>query len=162
MILRKRSRDLLLNKKYGRRKWRGIMKSRFLVKAYFVALLMLAVIFFLIACSQSEGANWKQYFQDDDTNYFYDKDSIHYPMTKKKILGLTVRNKEIVNVWTRWTSKKDVNNSYTYLLQIYCEERECKGCDFIDPRAKGGVEGYEKVPIKPSSEAESLLKKVCP
>lgn len=127
-------------------------------KWIFIFCFLLAVM--TLTSSQGQCENWKEYFQDNETTYYYDKDSIHYPQ-QKKILGITVRNKEIVNVWTRWTSKKDVYTSYTLLKQIYCEERECKGCGFIDSRVKG-VEGYEKEPIKPSSEAESLLKKVCP
>jgi hypothetical protein len=83
-------------------------------------------------------------------------------MTKKTIFGLTVKNKEIVNVWTRWTSKKDVNTGYTWRKQIYCEERECKGCDSISPFSTSFSDSDRKEAIEPGTEAESLLKKVCP
>lgn len=120
---------------------------------------MLAMIFFLVSCSQSDGANWKEYFQDSEGTYYYDKDSIHYPQQKKTLFGITVQNKEIVNVWTRNTYKD--GNHDARLKQIYCAERACKGCGLINPWEKG-VEGYKKAPIEPGSMYESLLKKVCP
>lgn len=49
---------------------------------------------------QGQCENWKKFFEDGDGTYYYDKDSIHYRQ-QKKILGLTVKNKEIVNVWTK-------------------------------------------------------------
>jgi hypothetical protein len=69
------------------------MKSSFPVKVFIVAILMLAGIFFLISCLQSEGANWKEFFQDDYGIYYYDKDSIHYPQQKKTLFCLTAKNK---------------------------------------------------------------------
>src|SRR5664280_2463013 len=134
------------------------MKSRFLVKAYIVALLILAGNFFLVSCSQSGGPNWKIYSKDKYSDSYYDKNSIHYPITKKSNLGFTVKDKEIVNVWTRETYKD--GNHDARLKQIYCAERACKGCGFVDPWAKG-VEGYKKEPIEPGSESESLFNKVC-
>jgi major membrane immunogen (membrane-anchored lipoprotein) len=142
------------------------MKSRFLAKAYIVTLLMLAVIFFLVSCSKSEGANWKEYFQDSDGTYYYDKDSIHYPQQKKTLFGIAVQNKEIVNVWVRKVSKEDGKTDDATIEQIYCLERECAG-----HRSPAGFslypDVYKKVsrhrePIEPGSMYESLLKKVCP
>ena len=138
------------------------MKSRFPVRAYVVALLMSAGIFFFISCSQSEGGNWKEYFQDTESTYYYYNDSIHYPQQKKTLLGITVHNKEIVNVWTRWTSKKDGEIGKAWRKQIYCAERECKGCGLVSPLSTGFSDSDRKEAIEPGSEDEGLLKKVCP
>jgi len=141
------------------------MKSRFLVKTYIVALLIFAGIFFLVSCSQSEGENWKKYSQDSEATYYYDKGSIHYPQQKKTLLGITVQNKEIVNVWTREVSKKDGKIGDAMIEQISCIERQYAG-----HRSERTFSLYDNVkelpktraPIEPGSLYESLLKKVCP
>ena len=115
----------------------------------------------VLTAAQGQCENWKKYFEENNKKYFYNKDSIHYPKQKKSLFGLQVRNKEIVNVWI----KRD-DEGYRRLRQIYCAERSCKGCVFgimwasdrVDPK----VEQHEKVTIEPGSEAEILLKKVCP
>lgn len=143
------------------------MKSRFPVKAYIVTVLMSLGIFFLVSSSQSEGANWKEFFQDDYGIYYYDKDSIHYPQQKKTLFGLTAKNKEIVNVWTRRVDKKDGKTGDASIEQIYCIERECAGhwgCGYslVDPFDNFKEVSKHRAPIEPGSMYESLLKKVCP
>lgn len=128
-------------------------------KRFFMFCFLLAVM--VLNASQGQCENWKKYFENNRGKYFYDKDSIHYPKQKKTLFGITVQNKEIVNVWVRWTSNK---GGYTRLRQIYCAERLCKACDsgdYIDPWVMA-IERYDKEPILPASEAEHLLKKVCP
>lgn len=119
------------------------------------------LVMMVVTTSQGQCENWKEFFKDDDGIYYYDKDSIHYPKTKKNIFGLTVRDKEIVNVWIRWVDKLGKSGE-GHIVRIYCVERECMGCwgSFSDPWSKG-VSGSRE-PIEPCSLDESLLKKVCP
>jgi hypothetical protein len=138
------------------------MKSRFVVQSFVAALLMSAVIFFLVSCSQSGGPNWKIYYKNEYGDFYYDKNSIHYPITKKTIFGLTVKDKNIVNVWTRRTDKH--GNSDPWLERLYCAERERDGDS--PPPYPGELRAYRerdnpKEPIEPGSENESLLNKVC-
>jgi hypothetical protein len=137
---------------------------------------MFAMIFFLISCSRGEGANWKEYFQDSGGTYYYDKNSIHYPQQKKTLFGITVQNKEIVNVWVRKVGKEDGKTDDATIEQIYCIERECaghRGCsanpnnvfdinNWHDPLTNVKEVSRKRAPIEPGSMYESLLKKVCP
>ena len=126
-----------------------------LLKTIFIFCFLLAVM--TLTASQGQCENWKEFFKTGDTAWYYDKDSIHYPQ-KKKILGLIVRNKEIVNVWTR--HKGSAGFGEAILTRIYCVERECDGCgDWIPDSKKLSV---SRDPIEPGSRGESLLKKVCP
>jgi len=115
----------------------------------------------VLTTSQGQCENWKKFFKAGDRTWYYDKDSIHYPQ-QKKILGLTVRNKEIVNVWIRY--KESAGFGESILTRIYCRERECDGCDLNDldlnPWSKKPSGSRE--PIEPGSPHETLLKKVCP
>ena len=144
------------------------MKSIFLVNTYIVALLMFTVIFFFISCSQSESGNWKEYFQDSGGTYSYDKNRIHYPQQKKTLFGITIQNKEIVNVWVRKVRKEDGKTDDATIEQIYCIEKECaghRGCGndgIINPWDTGKELSKKRASIEPSSMYESLLKKVCP
>jgi hypothetical protein len=144
-----------------------------LVKVFVVAVMISVGIFFLISCSQSEGGNWKEFFKDKHTIWQYDKSSIHYPQ-QKKILGFTVRNKEIVNVWMRY-NKDSAELSNAILTRIYCVERAYKGASLIHfsgddwyplvwPDLPNSVSNdrVKPDPIEPGSPYESLLKKVCP
>lgn len=116
---------------------------------------MFIISFFLLAAltlspSQGQCENWKEFFKDGDTIWQYDRDSIHYPQ-QKKILGLTVRNKDIVNIWIRWIDKK--YRGPAFIERIYCVERELGNPFNLNLRDE---------PIKPGSQEESLLKKICP
>ena len=122
-----------------------------LQKGFFIIFFLLAVT--TLSPSQGQCEKWKEFFKDGDATWQYDKDSIHYPITKKNILSLTVRNKEIVNVWVRWIDKKFYGPAF--LVTIYCADRECDGC--ISMPIRGNREH-----IEPGSNDESLLKKVCP
>ncbi|MDO9229758.1 MAG: hypothetical protein Q7U03_09350 [Syntrophales bacterium] len=114
-----------------------------------------------LTTSRGQCENWKEYFKDSDGTWQYDKDSIHYPKTKKNILGLTVRNKDIVNVWTRNINEKNENVTLfgAELVNMYCVERECigDGCSWESKHFPN-----RRLPIAPGSLGESLLKKVCP
>jgi hypothetical protein len=77
----------------------------------------------ILAPSQGQCENWKEYFKDGSTVWQYDKDSIHYPHLKKTIFGLTARNKEIVNVWQRQIDKKSGKIGDSSLMTIYCATR---------------------------------------
>lgn len=129
-----------------------------LQKGFFIVCLLLALM--VLTTSQGQCENWKEFFKDGNRTCYYDKDSIHYPKLKKTIFGLTVRDKEIVNVWTR---DKGERSGDALLTRIYCVERECDGyCSngglvFPDNELSGSPEL-----IKPGSWGESLLKKVCP
>jgi hypothetical protein len=128
-----------------------------LTKMIFILSFLLAVM--VLTPSQGQCENWKEFFKDGDTIWQYDKDSIHYPKTKKNFFGLTVQNKEIVNVWTQ-----DIKSNYgAFMVRIYCAERECIGCDFgwRNPYSPNELVG-SRTPIGPGSPFESLLKKVCP
>jgi len=124
----------------------------------FIIFFSMVVMIFTTSWGQCE--NWKEFFKDGDGVWYYDKDSIHYPKTKI-ILGLTVQNKEIVNVWTRY--KESAIFGKSNLTQIYCMERVCEGCASgpFDPDTNS--RGFaRRESIEPGSWGESLLKKVCP
>ena len=128
--------------------------SYMLRKRIFIFCFLLTVM--TLAPSTGQCENWKEFFKDGDTAWQYDKDSIHYPK-EKKILGLTVRNKEIVNVWIQSGRSGEV-----IIVRVYCVERECDGCGgLIDPDHLKKLSGRRE-PIQPGSWGESLLKKVCP
>jgi hypothetical protein len=124
-----------------------------LQKMIFIFCFLLAVM--ILTASQGQCENWKEFFKDGDTAWYYDKDSIHYPKQKKSIFGLTVQNKEIVNVWTRR------GFGVSILTQIYCVERECEGCGRLIFPDSNKIYGIRES-IEPGSWGESLLKKVCP
>jgi len=115
-------------------------------KMIFIFCCLLAVT--ALAPSQGRCENWKEFFKDGDTIWQYDKDSIHYPKTKKNIFGITVRDKDIVNVWIRWIDKKYYGEAF--IERIYCAERKFDGVFALQES------------IAPGSNEESLLKKVCP
>lgn len=127
-----------------------MLRKRFLMFCFLLAVMVLTA-------SQGQCENWKKYFEKNNEKYFYDKDSIHYPQQKKSLLGITVKNKEIVNVWVRRNKEEGGR-----LRQIYCAERLCKGCFMYFVFGDEKVENFKKVPIEPGSEAEKLLKIVCP
>jgi hypothetical protein len=140
-------------------------------KGLFAFCFLLAVM--TLTPSQGQCENWKEFHKDGDRIWYYDKDSIHYPQTKKNIFGLTVQNKEIVNVWTYY--KESAGFSDSRITRIYCAERVCQGCGFMkqDPSSLQrddlkfldlqykGPDGPRE-PIEPGSGGESLLKKICP
>jgi len=128
-----------------------MLRKKILIFCFLLALMTLAA-------SQGQCENWKEFIKNGDGTYYYDKDSIHYPV-KKKILGLTVQNKDIVNVWTRWVPKSGESGE-GYLTRIYCVERECDGCGLIYPDSKKPP--VSRDPMAPGSGGESLLKIVCP
>jgi hypothetical protein len=133
------------------------MRFNMILKRLFSRCFLFAVI--ILTPSQGQCENWKEFFKDGDRTCYYDKDSIHYPKQNKSIFGLTVQNKEIVNVWTRY--KESAGFGDAILTRIYCVERECDGCgNWIDPDSKK-LSGFRD-PIEPGSRGESLLKKVCP
>lgn len=125
----------------------------------FMFCFLLAVM--VLAPSQGQCENWKEFFKDGNGVWQYDKDSIHYPKQKKTLFGLTVRNKEIVNVWVRY--EKSGSGQMT---RIYCAERECDNCGFsfgsVNPWIESEKISVERESIKPGSWGEGLLKKVCP
>jgi hypothetical protein len=131
--------------------------SYILLKKISIFGFLLAVI--VLTTSQGQCENWKEFFKDSDEIWQYDKDSIHYPQ-QKKIMGLTVRNKEIVNVSTRNNSGRNEKMGEAWMVRVYCVERECVGCGLFDPWFKK-LSGSRE-PIEPGSLYESLLKKVCP
>lgn len=136
-----------------------MLRKKILIFCFLLALMTLTT-------SRGQCENWKEFFKDSDTIWQYDKDSIHYPKTKKNIFGLTVRDKEIVNVWTRIKSRTSGEIDAT-LKRIYCVERECVGCEFVgglnwrNPDNPNELAG-SRTTIVPGSWGESLLKKVCP
>jgi hypothetical protein len=133
-------------------------------KLIFMLCFILAVMALIPALGQCE--NWKEFYKDGGEIWQYDKDSIHYPEQKKNIFGITVRDKNIVNVWIR--IGKSGGFEEAFLTRIYCIERKCSGWDCdkdgVDIRDPYGKELFDKLrdPIKPGSKYEILLKKVCP
>ncbi|MDO9229759.1 MAG: hypothetical protein Q7U03_09355 [Syntrophales bacterium] len=123
----------------------------------FISFFLLALM--VLAPLQGQCEDWKEYFNDGVGTFYYDKDSIHYP-EQKKILGFTVKNKEIVNVWTKIKYRASGEND-TQLTRIYCLERECMNCAGMVNLFSKELSG-RKEPIEPGSWGESLLKKVCP
>lgn len=133
------------------------------------------IFFFLLAVMtlatvQGQCENWKEFQEDENITWYYDKDSIHYPQ-QKKILGLMVRNKEIVNVWTREKLKVSGKIGNASLSTIYCATRQYVNEIHAEVNKILGIEGQEvytphgletRFTIKPGSFYESLLKKVCP
>ena len=128
-----------------------------LLKMIFIFCFFVAVM--TLSPSQGQCENWKEFFKDGDSTYYYDKDSIHYPQ-QKKILGFTVNNKEIVNVWTKIKYRASGEND-TQLTRIYCLERECMNCVGMVNLFSKELSG-RKEPIEPGSRGESLLINVCP
>lgn len=129
-----------------------MLRKRILIICFLLAAMTLAP-------STGQCENWKEFFKDGDTTWQYDKDSINYPQ-QKKIMGLTVRNKKIVDVWTRWIEKSGRSGKVS-IVRVYCVERECDGCGGLilwDSKKLSG----RREPIEPGSWGESLLKKVCP
>jgi hypothetical protein len=118
-----------------------------------------------LTTSIGHSENWKKYYENDDNICYYDKDSIHYPKQKKSIFGLTVRDKEIVNVWTRSKYKESGKTGYSHLTIIYCATRYFDSRS-PDSRSIDGpinlLDDFMHGPIKPGSIEESLLEKVCP
>jgi hypothetical protein len=128
---------------------------------HYISFFLLAVI--TLAPLQGQCESWKDYFKDSDKIWQYDKDSIHYPK-QKKILGVMVRDKNIVNVWIR---KFDINKKYyeaVHIVKISCAERIMD--DYPDKSDKRGHGIYEEqwgpLSIEPGTGDDNLLKKVCP
>ena len=110
---------------------------------------LLTVMTFLTSYGQCE--NWKEFFNNSNSTWYYDKDSIHYPKQKKNIFGFTVQNKEIVNIWIR--NKDSEGFGEPIITRIYCVERECDGCSnliFPDSNKLSGIQ----YPIEPGSRVE--------
>lgn len=123
----------------------------------------------ILAPSLGQCENWKEFFKDGDGTWQYDKDSIHYP-EQKKIFGLMVQNKQIVNVWTRWIEKSG-KIWESSMERIWCVERERYSSgvpQIFGPEYFGLPKNYVprdlnvRESIVPGSLHESLLKKVCP
>jgi hypothetical protein len=115
----------------------------------------------IFTASQGQCENWKEFFKDGDGTWQYDKDSIHYPKTKKNFLGLTVRDKNIVNVWTQPINGKEGPCFFCKgVVTIKCAERTCSGADGCSWEVKFFPNNWFS--IEPGSRGESLLKKVCP
>ena len=126
-------------------------------KGLFIFFFLLAVMVLTPSWGQCE--NWKEYFKDGDGIWQYDNDSIHFP-EHKKVLGIKVQNKNIVNVWTR--IKYRVSGEIdSQLTRIYCVERECMDCFGMINLFSKKLSG-RRDPIEPGSRGESLLRKVCP
>ena len=146
-----------------------MLRKKILIFCFLLALMTLSP-------SQGQCENWKEFFKGNDIACQYDMDSIHYPQ-QKKILGITVRNKEIVNVWIRCSGtlpEKQEGFGESILTRFYCVERQYKGG--LGLFRLPGIDGYiswgplpsvsndrvKPYPIEPGSPYESLLKKVCP
>jgi hypothetical protein len=78
-------------------KQEGIMKVFFSDKLF--CLFLLVFFIGLLLCGKAEGANWKLFYKDDTFEYYYDKDSIHYPYSKKGWFGSLKTDKDIIGVW---------------------------------------------------------------
>ncbi|MBU1054523.1 MAG: hypothetical protein KKC46_11960 [Proteobacteria bacterium] len=133
-------------------------------QGFFIFWFLFAVITF--APLPGECEDWKEYFKDNNGTYYYDKDSIHYPIQKKSIFGLTLQNKEIVNVWTRTKEKATGVIGESYIERIYCLERESMS---LSKNPYNLLEGFlekqlpgVRVKLEPGSRGESLFKHVCP
>ena len=133
-----------------------MLRKRFLMFCFLLAAMVLTA-------SQGQCENWKEYFKDSDGTYYYDKDSNHYHQ-KKKVFGLMVRNKEIINVWLRCISKEKSETS-KYLLTINCATRKFQSPDFgmfADLVCNYNEYARPDNRIGPGDPLEGLLKKVCP
>ena len=116
------------------------------------------------APSDGQSENWKDYFKESDVIWQYDKDSIHYPEQKKNIFGITVQDKNIVNVLIRWKMITTEESGEGVIQRFYCAERKCLGCrrEFIITAPNINSVAGDPGDIAPGSRWESLLKEVCP
>ncbi|MEE9913190.1 MAG: hypothetical protein K4571_15870 [Deltaproteobacteria bacterium] len=136
------------------------MKKNHVILLCFFFLFSISIFF--ASCSRGDAVNWKEYFRDDYGTYYYDKDSIHYPSTKKTIFGITVRNKEIVNVWLRCINKEK-GESFKELITIDCAARKFQFPDGNEwDNLLWNKNAASENRIGPGDTLENLFRKVCP
>jgi hypothetical protein len=67
-------------------------------------------VFLMVSCpfvfclAEAEAKNWARYFGDETRSYYYDKDSITYPYTKKRLFGV-VTDKDTAGLWVKVADK---------------------------------------------------------
>lgn len=147
------------------------------MKTRIFSLFLIGIIGLLLLSNlgKAEAENWRPFFKDKDSLWYYDKDSIHYPYNTKGFLGSIKTDKNIVRVWTKFAETRLI-----FLEELRCSQRESQTVKFQDLQLdsslyidetflpKDQIKELDKIlkkqkptPIIPGSREEKLYSEVC-
>ena len=132
----------------------------------FIMRIITSLIIAIIASTSESNAEeqWKEYYEDSSSTYFYDTETLHHPYKD---------NQNIIAVWTKTIPSRYITHNrerigyLSDLIYINCEKNKYRRTEMLIQSHSGEIINRQKgiktyYTIDPESEAEALFQKVCP